>query len=389
MPWREVSAVSLRKEFVALASAPGANISELCRRFGVSRITGYKWVRRFGAGGLAGLEDRPRRPVNSPGRTAAEVESAVVELRIAHPAWGGRKLRARLIAMGMEHVPSPATITAILRRNGLPVGVDSTGGRAWQRFEHDAPNLLWQMDFKGHFALAYGRCHPLTVLDDHSRFSVGLAACADEQGATVREHLTSIFRRYGMPARMLMDNGPPWGDDLDSPHTPLTVWLMRLGVGTSHGRPYHPQTQGKDERFHRTLRVEVLQGSSFKDIPSCQRAFDRWRTVYNTERPHDALGLLTPASRYAPSHRIFPETLPTVEYDEGDHVRVVQAHGMISFAGRRLRIGKAFRGQRIALRPISEDGVWDVYFMTHRIARTDLRCTETVVESVSHVPEHV
>jgi len=325
----------------------------------------------------------------SPGRTPAGVEAAVIELRTAHPAWGGRKIRARLLALGMEHVPSPGTITAILRRNGMPVGVDSAGGRAWQRFEHEAPNILWQMDFKGHFALPSGRCHPLTVIDDHSRFSVGLEACSNEQGVTVRERLTSIFRRYGMPARMLMDNGPPWGDDRESPHTPLTVWLLRLGVGVSHGRPYHPQTQGKDERFHRTLRVELLQGRAFQDIPSCQRAFDRWRTVYNTERPHDALGLLTPASRYSLSPRSFPETIPPVEYGEGDQVRTVQAHGMISFNGRRLRIGKAFRDNQVALRPTAIDGVWDVWFMTHQIAQVDLRLEATTIESVSDVPEHV
>lgn len=389
MPWREVSAVSLRQEFVMLAGAPGANVSELCERFGVSRFTGYKWLGRYGVEGASGLVDRSRRPNRSPSRTPAEVERAVVELRRSHPAWGGRKLRARLLDLGVERVPSPGTITAILRRNGLRVGSDTTGGRAWQRFEHVEPNLLWQMDFKGHFALAHGRCHPLTVLDDHSRFSLGIEACEDEQGATVRERLASIFRRYGMPVRMLMDNGPPWGDEPGSPHTPLTVWLMRLGIATSHGRPYHPQTQGKDERFHRTLRVEVLQGNSFPDLPSCQRAFDRWRNVYNTERPHEAIGLLTPASRYRISPRSFPETLPPAEYDEGETVRMVQAHGAISFRGRRLRIAKAFRGQQVAIRPTPVDGVWGIWFMAHLIAEADLTDQETVVESVSHVPEHV
>ena len=389
MPWREVSAVSLRQEFVTLASAPCANDSELCRRYGVSRFTGYKWLGRYGSEGAPGLADRSRRPLRSPGRTPAGVEAAVIELRTAHPAWGARKISARLLALGVERVPSPGTITAILHRNGMPVGVDSAGRRDWHRFEHEAPNILWQMDFKGHFALPSGRCHPLTVIDDHSRYSVGLEACSNEQGVTVRERLTGIFQRYGMPVRMLMDNGPPWGDDRESPHTPLTVWLMRLGVGVSHGRPYHPQTQGKDERFHRTLRVELLQGRAFHDIPSCQRAFDRWRTVYNTERPHDALGLLTPASRYCPSPRSFPETIPPVEYGEGDQVRIVQAHGMISFNSRRLRIGKAFRGQQVALRPTDIDGIWEVWFLTHHIAQVDLRQDATTIESVSDVPEHV
>src|SRR5262249_9640533 len=160
-----------------------------------------------------------------------------------------------------------------------------------------------------------GRCHPLTVLDDHSRFALGLEACANEQGVTVQERLTTIFRRYGLPRRMTMDNGSPWGNDSTHPHTPLTVSLMRLGIGVGHSRPYHPQTQGKDERFHRTLKVEVLHGRTFRDLPHCQAAFDEWRTVYNVQRPHEALAMATPGSRYAISARPFPASLPAVEYD--------------------------------------------------------------------------
>ena len=151
------------------------------------------------------------------------------------------------------------------------------------------------MDFKGHFPTGAGRCHPLTVLDDHSRFSILLQACANERTETVRECLTAAFRLYGLPVRMLMDNGSHWGNDANHPRTPLTVWLMRLGIQVSHGRPYHPQTQGKEERFHRTLNVELLQGRRFADWATCQAAFDRWRGVYNTERP--ALDLARP--RYA------------------------------------------------------------------------------------------
>ena len=153
----------------------------------------------------------------------------------------------------------------------------------------------------------------MTVLDDHSRFSILLQACANERTETVRECLTAAFRLYGLPVRMLMDNGSPWGNDANHPRTPLTVWLMRLGIQVSHGRPYHPQTQGKEERFHRTLNVELLQGRRFADWATCQAAFDRWRGVYNTERPHQALDLATPISRYTPSPRSFPETLPLIE----------------------------------------------------------------------------
>ena len=231
---------------------------ELCRRFGISPTTGYKWLERFRVGGEAGLSDRPRRPQHSPGRTGSEIEEMVLKVRDTHPAWGGRKLRAWLSARGHELLPSPSTITAILRRHGRIDPSEGAKHRAWQRFEHLEPNQLWQMDFKGHFAMLEGRCHPLTVLDDHSRFSLGLEACGDERTQTVQQRLTRIFRRYGLPERMVMDNGAPWGHDADHHHTPLTVWLLRLGISVSHGRPYHPQTQGKDERFHRTLKAEVF-----------------------------------------------------------------------------------------------------------------------------------
>src|SRR5262249_28011286 len=158
--------------------------------------------------------------------------------------------------------------------------------RPYQRFEHDAPNCLWQMDFKGHFATQTARCHPLTVLDDHSRFAVGLQACPDQRTETVKDRLTHIFRRYGLPQRMTRDNGSPWGSDADHRFTPLTVWLMRLDIRVSHSRPYHPQTQGKDERFHKTLGLELLRDRFFRDLAQAQRCFDDWRYVYNLQRPH-------------------------------------------------------------------------------------------------------
>ncbi len=373
MPWEEVSVMSKRREFVTLAQSEGTNIRELCRRFGISPTTGYKWLGRFRVGGITGLAELARRPLRSPMRTAPEIERSVLQLRDAHPAWGGRKLRAWLLARRRHGVPSPSTITAILRRYGridLALSVQHT---AWQRFEHEAPNQLWQMDFKGHFAVGEGRCHPLTVLDDHSRFALGLVACGNEMGQTVREQLTSIFRCYGLPERMVMDNGGPWGHDGEHPYTPLTVWLLRLGIAVSHGRPYHPQTQGKDERFHRTLKAEVLQGSVFRNLDQCQRVFDRWRNVYNFERPHQALDLAVPSSRYLVSQRPFPEQLPPPEYGSGDLVRKVQAQGIIWVKGREYKVGKAFRGLPVALRPTREDGISDVFFLTHTIAQIDRR----------------
>lgn len=372
MPWREVNTMSLRKEFVMLASLPGANRRELCRRFGISPKTGYKWLARYAAAGEAGLADASRRPHTSPQRTPPAVEQRILALRDAHPAWGARKLYGRRDQPRPPDTPSPSTITEILRRHGRLDESESAKHTPWQRFEHEAPNQLWQMDFKGHFPVGDARCHPLTVLDDHSRYALELGACADERATTVQARLANAFRRYGLPERMTMDNGAPWGSDAEHPYTVLTIWLIRLGVRVSHSRPYHPQTQGKDERFHRTLNDEVIKRMVFHDLTHCQHRFDQWRSLYNLERPHEALGMTPPATRYRPSPRPFPETLPPIEYGRGDLVRKVDANGKLSYRSQAFRIGKAFCGNPVALRPTPEDGLLDVYFCHQRIAQINL-----------------
>lgn len=387
MPWRERSVVEEREEFVKLAMQPGANISELCRRFGVERSNGYKWLCRYLSEGSSGLGDRSRRPHSSPLRTQAGVEAEVLRIRAeSNNAWGGRKIARVMHDNGFAEVPAPSTITAILRRHGKLEDGRAEHPGTFTRFEKERPNDLWQMDFKGHFALSNGRCHPLTVLDDHSRYAIGLEACADEKDKTVRERLTALFERYGLPLAMLMDNGSPWGDRGDQPFTLFTVWLMRLGIRVSHGRPYHPQTQGKDERFHRSLNAEVLKGHSFADIAHCQRAFDKWRHTYNHQRPHEALGLSTPITRFEASPRSFPEQLPQILYWPGDIVRKVDSDGFISFKNRLWRIGKPFRRQPVALRPTGTDGVFDVFFCSTTITSLDLRAPDGLVDIAKAMP---
>src|SRR6185312_5945788 len=211
MPFKECSVMSRREEFCRLALAPGANVRRLCGRFGVSPTTGYKWIGVFRRLGSQGLADRSRRPSRSPGRTPPELEAEVMAVRLEHPAWGGRKIRRVLHNQGRAHPPSASTITEIVRRHGALSGPGAGERRDFVRFEHAQPNDLWQMDFKSWFELGRGRCHPLTVLDDHSRYALEIGACGDEQGATVQARLEAVFRRYGLPWRILSDNGPPWG----------------------------------------------------------------------------------------------------------------------------------------------------------------------------------
>jgi transposase InsO family protein len=368
MPWKEFTTMSLRLEFVNFTLSDSANIAELCRRFNISRKTGYKWIKRFLREGSPGLADHCRRPHSSPARTSAELEDAILAIRDAHQAWGGRKIRTRLQHLGWQKLPAASTITAILQRRGRIDAAESLKHTAWQRFEAQAPNDLWQMDFKGHFDAEQGRCHPLTVLDDHSRYALGLRACSNEQTLTVRQQLVEIFHRYGLPKRMLVDNGSPWGSDKPHPFTPLTVWLIRQGITIIHSRPYHPQTLGKDERFHRTVKTEIAQYCIGLSIAQCQRKFDTWLTVYNFQRPHEALNMKVPAERYSPSSQQYRENLSPIEYSPDDQLRKVQQGGWISYQGKEYAVPKAFCGERVAVRPTETDGLFDVYFCNQRIA---------------------
>ncbi|QPF88856.1 IS481 family transposase [Bradyrhizobium commune] len=372
MPWREVSVMDQRREFVMLAKQEGVNRRKLCRQFGISAQTGYKWIERYDAGDTT-LADRSRRPHRSPDRTEAAIEQQIVALRDVHPAWGARKILHRL-KRDRQAVPAISTTHEILRRYDRVSEPAGRPGQPYIRFEKEAPNQLWQMDFKGHSPLEDGvSCHPLTMLDDHSRFSLCLAACDNERGSTVQGHLRETFRRYGLPDAMFVDNGGPWGFTLEDPWTGLTVWLLKLGVRVIHSRPYHPQSRGKNERFHRTLKAEVFAFRRYRDLAEVQRAFDQWRAVYNLDRPHEALNYNVPASRYQPSSREMPDRLPAVEYDEHEVVRSVSTtKAYVSFKGKLWKVPQAFRGERLAIRPLNTDGRFGIFFAAHQIAAIDL-----------------
>ena len=373
MPWKEASVMDRRQEFVTFAGAAGANVSALCRTFGISRKTGYKWIER--AGGEAGqgvFEDRSRRPHNSPRRTVETLEQSVLAVRDAHPAWGARKILHVLERDGIVS-PAPSTVHAILERHDRIIP-SAREGKAFGSFEREAPNLLWQMDFKGHFQLGNGMwCYPLTVVDDHSRFSVCIEACDNQRTATVREALERTFRNYGLPAAFYVDNGSPWGGGAPGQFTPLTVWLLKHEVAVIHSKPYYPQGRGKNERFHRSLKAEVLTAKALADAIYAQRAFDQWRHIYNHERPHQSLDMDVPASRYQPSARPMPSRMPTIEYDTNDIVRKVpKAMSRINFKGRLWRVPKAFKGESVAIRQ-RDDSTYDVCFGATKIAKIDLK----------------
>ena len=372
MPWKQVSAMDQREEFVRLALLEGANRRELCRRFGISPQTGYKWLSRAGSGAEQDFADRSRRPLSSPWRLESAAEQRICALRQEHPAWGARKLRAFLEARGHD-MPAPSTVHQVLKRHGL-IQPAPGGARASLRFEAEAPNDLWQMDFKGHSRLGDGsRLHPLTVIDDHSRFSPCLQALGSETGAEVKAALTRVFEVHGLPLRLFTDNGSPWGGSQGNTWTKFRIWLLKVGVDLIHSRPYHPQSRGKNERFHRSLDEEVMSLRPLASKADAQRAFDRWRQVYNHQRPHGALGHAVPASRYRPSHRPFPSKLQEPHYEEGTITRKVPpTKGYVAFKARLWKVPDAFLGERLAIRPLEQDGHYGVFFASHLIATIDL-----------------
>jgi transposase InsO family protein len=369
--------MSERKRFVETINLGQQCTAAVCRDFGVSRKTGYKWLKRFQEEGEAGLAERSRRPDTSPHRTPPEVEAQIVAARQAHPVWGPRKLKA---VYDDGHWPALSTIAAVLRRHGCIHPSASAQHRPMLRFEHPVPNGLWQMDFKGDWCLPDGRrCYPLTVLDDHSRFLLTLHACSDQTTESVQAALEATFRCYGLPERMLMDNGPPWSDGAQSLYTRLKVWLLLLDIPVTHGRPSHPQTQGKDERLHRTLKEELLVYQQADSLRGWQQHFDRWRHQYNTVRPHQALGDVPPCTRYRPSVRRFPETLPVPAYAPPLQVRRVDTHGRISFRHWQLKVGKAFARQRVGvLVDATDDGQLEVYFGRFCIRTFDQSTLQTL-----------
>lgn len=371
MPWQEQSQMALRREFVTFAQRGEIPIRRLCRQYGISPKTDYKWLARATADPTESLADRSRRPRTSPAQTGPAMEDQIGAVRDAHPTWGGRKIHYWLRRQRLASVPASSTITDILRRHGriMPAG---DAPHTWQRFERDAPNDLGPLDCRGHRPRGTARVHPLTLLDDHSRFLLGLWAQAEERGAGVQTQLTGCFQRYGLPRAILTDNGPPWGATGQGGLTKLEAWLLRLGIAVHHGRAYHPQTQGKIERLHETIAAAGFAFPPLSDLATAQVAFEQFRQAYNQDRPHEALAYAVPADRDQPSPRLCPAPVPPIVYAPGDAVRKVRRQGAISFHNHSSFVGTGLVGLPVAVRPTTTDGVFAIRFCAQQIGLIDL-----------------
>ena len=351
MPWNDVDVREQRIRFAVLAERGERSLAALCREFGISRATGYKWRRRYREEGAAGLEERSRKPHRSPRRTAPELERRVVELRRRTPDWGARKLQVRLAEQG---ILLPAiTIHRILLRYGL-VAAEDRRRPALKRFEREQPNELWQMDFKGMPAAWRTGVTPLTLLDDHSRYLLGLRAQSRTTGAVVKASLEEIFTTHGLPEQMLLDHGAPWWNMQGAGWTKLSVWLMQQGVELRFSGYRHPQTQGKVERLHRSLHRALQFRGRPRRPERWQRWLDGFRQEYNHRRPHEALGMRTPASRWRPSRRRFDPRPRRWDYPPGSWVVRVAGCGQLWLYNQRWELSRALAGQWVCLEHVAQ-----------------------------------
>ena len=346
MPWESKTVEELRKEFV-FASKTTSNFSSLCREFGITRKTGYKWIAREEE--TNDLSDRSHARKNISNKTDRETEELILSVRKDNPAWGGKTIRQVLVNQGYEDLPCVKTCNNILKRNGCVSEEESLKHKPFVRFERDKCNQMWQTDFKGDFALLDGtRCFPLDILDDHSRFSIKIAAKPNTLGVT--DSFREAFYEYGMPDSVLSDNGWTFRGFRNG-YTHFEKWLMNHDILPIHGRIMHPQTQGKIERFHRTMKSELLKQNKFKDIFDADRGLQEWRIKYNNIRPHEALNMKCPAEVYVPSDRTYIDNIKKYEYGGQHHVIKVNSWGYVRFNGWQVYLSETMINENIEFRP--------------------------------------
>lgn len=376
MTWKCTTTMTERERFIKDLRDGLFSMSELCRQYGVSRKTGYKWLERFEKGGVEALADLSRAPGECPHRTDEELEDVIVETREAHPTWGPRKILDFLeLRRPEESWPAASTMGGILKRHGLV-----RPRRRRRRLGHPgrptrvvtAPNELWTADHKGWFRTRDGqKCYPLTICDQFSRY---ILACHGEEttaGGPARKVFERAFREYGLPAAIRTDNGVPFAGLGIGRLSRLSVWWIRNDVMPELIEPGRPQQNGRHERMHRTLKAEVAVNPAINRAGQ-QRKFDAWRREFNELRPHEALGGRPPAALYTPSPRPYRERLPRPEYPGWFQVRRVSRNGGIRWKSRWVNVGEVLEEEYIGLEAIS-DGIWSVYFCGFLLGRFDER----------------
>jgi transposase InsO family protein len=375
MPWQECSVMDERVRFVGRL-LDGEAMSDVCREFGISRKTGYKIFNRYRDEGLEALCDRSRRPVRYANQLPDPIERMIVAAKQDRPHWGARKIRELLVKKlaGDVRIPAKSTVHAVLDRHGLVAHA-----RQRRRCKAEGtplshalqPNDLWCADFKGEFKLGNGRyCYPLTVSDQASRFILACEALESTKEMPVIEAFVRLFRHYGLPAAIRSDNGLPFA----SPNglynlSKLSVFWLRLGIAIERIKPGHPNQNGRHERMHRTLKAETTRPAGANSLQQ-QARFDAFVSEFNTERPHEALAMKTPADRYAPSSRAYAG-LPDLSYPFHDRDILVTSCGRICMHRKKINISHVLAGQKLGIKEV-DDGIWLVSFMRYDLGYIDM-----------------
>lgn len=374
MPWRKTDPVLERAKFiVALQDEPDVTFTDICKRFGISRMAGYRWKRRYEEEGVRGLEDRPSIAKRQPHATPAKVEDAIVAVRKEYSSWGPKKISRHLQSKQPDlQMPALSTIGQILKRRGMSrprrrrvLVPPSTSGLSTPVH----PNALWTADHKGDFKLHEGRCYPLTICDRFSRYLLKCEALPSTRTQPTKLHFERAFREFGLPERIRSDNGTPFASTALGGLSRLSIWWIKLGIELERIRPGHPEENGAHERMHRTLKNEAVRpGKSFADQ---QREFDRFRRYFNNVRPHEGIELDLPGQRYETSWRSYPSRVASPTYS-AMHVRRVQSNGIMNWKGSLLRVGKIFAGEPLGIEQI-DDGRWLLHFGHIKLAGIDGR----------------
>ena len=368
MGLKAVSMAELRLEVLLAAERNGESVSEVCRRYGISRQSYYRYRRRFLGGEELG--DRSRRPQRSPGQIDVELEEMICRMRRAHPRWGARRIRAELGRVGVS-APAVSTIHQVLRRNHLVADQPPRTPKALRRFERDISNELWQIDATEVVLVDQTKSYVFDLLDDHSRYLLAAIVAPSPTGEAAWDCFEDAASRYGLPAQVLSDNGLCFTGRLHGMQVDFERSLRELGVQLINARPYHPQTVGKLERFHRTLKDWLADEGPACDPAHLQELLDGFRFHYNRERPHQGIDDQTPAERYEPARTPSALAAISVGYDSngepiyppGSIVRAVSSHGKLTFANKQIQVGRQFNGARVrVIRDGDDDQLVHLYY---------------------------
>ena len=381
MPWERRTVEDQRREF-AQAALECSNFSALCREYGITRRTGMKWKARYEA--QEPLSDRSRRPNSSPTRTPEAVERRILELRAENPGWGEKTLHKVLENQGEQNLPCVKTVNNILRRNGCISPEESQKRQPFIRYEKEKCNMMWQTDFKGEFRMEDNNyCYPLTIIDDHSRFSIKIAPRLSTKNVVIPV-FTEVFHEYGLPDSILSDNGSQFSG-FRKGYTQFERWLMELDILPIHGRIKHPQTQGKIERFHRTMKQELLNHVSISNIDDAEVQFLDWREKYNNIRPHEALGMKTPGQVYIASPRAYPEKIKDWEYGGQYHVIKVNSWGYARFDKWQVYLSETMIDKYIEFRPSPDGEFFFACYRNFKIAKFNTQNGELICRIISRL----